>query len=144
MRQIKFRVWDKISKKMYWFDLRWGGAGRQGSGWIYALPIGEELKSDFYNSDNRVTLDPCNCEFMQFTGLLDKNGKEIYDDDLIQNETGRICKVKWCDAYSCWDAKPVNNIGNAFGFNCEVWRHCIEVIGNIYENAELFKEPLAK
>lgn len=71
---------------------------------------------------------------MQFTGLLDKNGKEIYEGDVLPNGK-TVLTVKWtediCNEYGCvgW------NVGmGGYGGGCASE---MEVIGNIYENPEL-------
>ena len=74
---------------------------------------------------------------MQFTGLVDKNGKEIFEGDIIKyvdyNNTPYFETVDWVEYDdSCIDC------GTASGF-CIINPKKGEVIGNIYENPELIK-----
>lgn len=77
-----------------------------------------------------------------YTGRKDLNGKKIYEGDLIQNESGRICEVKWHKKCGRWDAfiKTIVENDNASGFSPEEWCHAVKVIGNIYENSDPLKE----
>ncbi len=118
MREIKFRAWDKYKKFMY-----------------------EIGRLDFpINSP-----DYENIEIMQFTGLLDKNGKEIYEGDIIRvpksvmDRIGGsilITFVQWSDTSATWMVGRNTHIANTY-----LWllNKCCEVIGNIYENKDLLK-----
>ncbi|KZE66776.1 hypothetical protein AWM68_20260 [Fictibacillus phosphorivorans] len=78
-------------------------------------------------------------ELMQFTGLKDKNGKEVYEGDVIIGEPGFPCKVEWDIDNACFYA-PANNIPLVAVSASNFKRR--EVIGNIYENPELLKEAV--
>lgn len=109
-REIKFRAWDKVYKRM-----------------VYVLNPIIHGEVDIFNFNFLKNYD-CNYECMQFTGLLDKNGKEIWEGDILKSETMEtLMPVKW---YS-----------DSAGFNL-VWikGHNVEVISNIYKNPELIKK----
>lgn len=79
--------------------------------------------------------------FMQFTGLTDKNGKEIYEGDIVTFIGWRNRVVTWQPegCYAGWfavdDKKPDRPLGIYSGEE----PNTIEVLGNIYENPELLK-----
>jgi len=122
-RDIKFRAWDKKFKLMYrWEDLE-------------SLDLAE---GTFINSSNSV-IEGCEeniddyLELMRFTGLTDKNGKEIYEGDIVENNPNVRWEVKWSDKKAQWRVWG----GSDFAL-CSMGK--VEVIGNIYENPELLKE----
>lgn len=80
-------------------------------------------------------------ELMQYTGLKDKNGKEIFEGDIVKNTT---IKPQNLECYVRQDA--IGTVGDSFHFRklpnekdiTWMWDLSkIEVIGNIYENPEL-------
>ena len=73
----------------------------------------------------------------QFTGKKDKDGIDIFQDDLIQNESGRIGRVLWNGNCLSWDSFAVNCSGGYFGMNPAHWSECVKVIGNAHDNPEL-------
>ena len=136
MREIKFRAWEQDFKKMYWFDLRWGNTWQEGAGYIGMVPWGEKLEHRGFCRDNKSLVSPNFCEIMQYTGLKDKNGKEIYEGDIVINlelpcSESFICE--WCSesiAFIFWNEETATGLGEA-AYNG------LEIIGNIYENPEL-------
>jgi len=130
MREIKFRAWDKDSKLMLYkkfYDHNW-----------YTTPKNDEDGCHTYSSMQYS--DQYHKELMQYTGLKDKNGKEIYEGDIVTADylvmTSRY-KVTIEDGHP----QLVHMRNNALRFflskdDVEVY----EVIGNIYENPELIKE----
>lgn len=121
-REIKFRAWDKDLKQMF-FEFK------------ITSSKGEVVTpSIFICCDDSI-------ELMQYTGLRDKNGKEIYEGDVIildNSDIGGekiIGEIIWCDdqtlgclGFGLWTKKGYLHT-NLLGH--------IEVIGNIYENREL-------
>ncbi len=86
--------------------------------------------------------DACNLESQQFTGLTDKNNKEIYEGDILKSEYNGEHSVIFRDGTFC--IKHVNEADGSRGC-CKPWRggnlseqcNSEEVIGNIYETPEL-------
>ena len=77
---------------------------------------------------------------MQSTGLRDKNGKEIFEKDIL-DYNGRKVIVKWHGSYACFIYEFVDELKN----RKTEWKplylsyYKFEVIGNIYENPELLE-----
>ena len=110
-RVIKFRVYDSEIKKVsegaeFWKDI---------------LP-----NSDYY--EEKMIL-------MQFIGLKDKNGKEIYEGDLLKVSMGGEIQDSLFEVENMWDLEVgMADKDNYTGMDSE-----FEIIGNIYENPELIK-----
>src|ERR1035437_2744061 len=114
MREIKFRAWDKEKKELWsWEDM------------ALVTFIG-------VTQDPRMTL-------MQYTGLKDKNGKEIYEGDIVSGYANPSVVVIEPDIG--FGTRLPNKLWNGL---LKTWINSsvgCEVIGNIYENPELLKEP---
>lgn len=134
MRDIKFRAWDKAGKMIAVGDLQFINNGI----WVTS----SRDKRGF----STTIQDGAGCTLMQFTGLKDKNGKEIYEGDLLTGETyyeadndarewtfSNPAVVKWMENEAGFYPFTLN-----IRWRCDVVN--VEVIGNIYENPELIQE----
>ncbi len=135
MREIKFRAWDKERKTMVEvLEITFMFEGKDGI-WI----------SGYDNDSIDHEIFPENLELMQFTGLLDKNGKEIYEGDILRQHKnkGTIFTVIW-DKDGIWRVKELiligpNEIDDLSQDFLWRWAKVTEVIGNIWENPELLE-----
>ncbi len=111
-REIKFRVWDKEHNKM--------------------LPTFTLLEAIIRHSSPEMAI----CEFMQYTELKDKNGKEIYEGDVVVYEfNNRTYRIEFLNGEFLLRRK-FKNIENKVFDEVDYGKE-IEIIGNIYENPEL-------
>ncbi|GIN60506.1 hypothetical protein J27TS8_04990 [Robertmurraya siralis] len=128
MRDIKFRAWLPTNNRMYEFDEN------------------ESLGDHF----NRLIYGFGKFELMQYTGLKDNNGKEIYEGDIIyynidngvgiehyqarvvwsENTAEYKNRFEWLIIYS--DCDGFDDLTRPAAYNSE-----LQVVGNIYENPEL-------
>ena len=117
-REIKFRVWDKIMEDI-------APLVELHSDWV-AIPIMDEEGGHL---EKRKIED---VELMQFTGLKDKNGKEIYEGDILR-KYGQETEELTGEATGV--VEDITNI--EFIKDCIIAGIPIEVIGNIYQNKDL-------
>lgn len=119
---------------MYWYDLMWGNRQNVGNGYLAVLPWGEAIKRHLISGDNRIALDPTECEIMQFTGLSDKAGNEVYEGDYLGGYPHGTVVVKWDAKFGCFTCYDAENnedygvLGNEFDSCADSW----EVTGNIH------------
>jgi uncharacterized phage protein (TIGR01671 family) len=145
MREIKFRVWNKNLLHMYY-------------------PEDNDIEPNLWSLERDVNGGRLNSGkegidiLMQYTGLHDKNGKEIYEGDILKGTSylygyelidnkqfDYFGYVEWgeqCDVGLCW---LLSDKDGSWELKQTVHRNAIdyctgEIIGNIYENPELARE----
>jgi yopX protein len=126
MCEIKFRVWDNIAKK--YIDSRY--VSISGLGLLHVAK--RIIKNCFRPPHTRK-----NPWFIveQFTGLRDKNGTEIYEGDILIDDTGEPIEY-WVVKFS-----EGSFIGECAGVAEPLFELTqLEVVGNIHENSELVEE----
>ncbi len=139
MREIKFRAWDKKGKKMIEIDnieFTWKKGKFKGGKVLYVCS-----KEGYEFDCNNVIL-------MQFTGLKDKNGKEIYEGDVLRygnKEDDIIIQIVWIDL-SDNGFKIIRQVNKNIIHDIRIYRfdEQAEVIGNIYKNPELLTKKTNK
>jgi len=137
MREIKFRIWIEEFKKMiYPGSSEWPDIYLHGNGKLYEL---NDHHIEMRKVLGRIALE--------FTGLKDKNGKEIYEGDIVMGDEYILGIIKYEDNVKCMDAGRFM-IRNKDGYSIEDEPDTLEesdkeleVIGNIYENPELLTPP---
>lgn len=141
MRDIKFRAWDEINKIMH-YRFEFIRSGIETNDWIIFKSDKQTLKKDevFNNPYFQQQL-----KIMQYTGLKDKNGIEIYEGDICEIEYSKesqreaFCKngigfIEYLDG-SFW----INNKYDKFSIIIDSSEK-LKVIGNIYENPKLLEQ----
>ena len=125
MRSIKFRAWDKIEKVMinsseiHWIEFN-------DNIWLY------DYKDKTFGDSSVLIL-------MQFTGLHDKNGKEIYHFDILKT-VDKLYLVDW--HFNRWVLKDINRNMKIFEFNkIDFEAGFFEKIGDKFSTPELLENP---
>lgn len=139
MREIKFRAWDKTKRE-----------------WVQKFVIHPNGSFEAF-----LTTDINNVDLMQYTGIKDKNGKEIYEGDIVKGREGvQIGEVKFGQYEDIKQQKHDNTLWHIGWYvqgkdriysleelewyiktsNYAPFRGSyLEIIGNIYENTELLR-----
>ena len=122
MRDLRFRIW-KDNKFTYSYEF-----------------------NEFYEFFERACHDEDLAE--QYTGLLDSEGREIYEGDVVRYEPNklvdRIGQIKWSDYYNGWsvrdkDCYPASDFGEYSLASPFLSFNYVKIIGNIHENPELLR-----
>lgn len=117
MKQLKFRAWEKSLKEI--------------------IPVYNiNFEAEMINTET-AWRDFNEVELMQYTGLKDKNGKEIYEGDIVN--------VNYYGGTPRYEKVHFYTVGGFIGFHPFTddgyhWpSHLCEIVGNIYQNPELIK-----
>jgi hypothetical protein len=137
MNKLKFRVWDKEQNALVYFDFTdigkanflyetsywyvWGDRPARNPDNPHKYPLDEATKIAGSGVDNPI---------QQFTGLQDKNGKEIYEGDILEGFDFPVSFEEGCFFVAI--AYDLYRIALH-----ELNLNEVEVIGNIFENSEL-------
>jgi len=139
MRTIKFRAWDKQLSTMRYNDIY----PKSARDW-------DEWEQSF---DCMLTVIEMDYVLMQFTGLLDKNGKEIYEGDVVSysrahyrgKRAGYKGTIVWSTnepalvIFSRNALEQIQNRGGVYFSMSNSSVKNVEILGNIYENPELLE-----
>lgn len=128
-REIKFRAWDVQKKQMIMPDMsEWTDLFIELDGGIY--------QAKEYGYERTILKDSVsNVPLMQFTGLTDKNGVEVYEGDVIEKQ-GKKYRVYWKGSAASFACRQLDTTGAVYHLNKK--RTAIsEIIGNIHQNPEL-------
>ena len=123
----KFRAWHNELGRMMSIKNMWFQDGSV-----------EELELNDAVMNEHITAYPDEIELMQSTELKDKNGKEIFEGDIVDYK-GRKAVVKWHGSYASFIYRFVDELKerNSEWHPLFLAYYHFEVIGNIYENKEL-------
>ena len=134
MRDIKFRAWDNLEKRMRKVvSLHWQG---------------DKLVSAGLEGDNEPIPIERRLVIEKFISLKDENNKNIYAEDIVEVKHSdwtepTIHVVKWCgdEKYPAFNLKPeLDEAVNSIALVAQSDFFSVKVVGNIHENPELLEE----
>ena len=136
MRAIKFRCWDKVDKYMYDvmtldryykdenMHIRWIGR-------LHKYPASATIQASVSDDENK------NFVLMQYTGLTDMEGQEIYEGDILEFEG--VLYVCYWNNEECRFELVNNKVGDVEIFLNKELSQNVKVVGNVFENLDLLK-----
>jgi uncharacterized phage protein (TIGR01671 family) len=102
--------------------------------------ISMDGKACYFDNDGDYINQSQKLEIMQYTGLKDKNGTEIYEGDIIKSDKGMIVFIEWNDLDGSWQCYKKDRKHHATWTLGHYTTDGIAVIGNIHENPDLPEE----
>ena len=129
-REIKFRAWLKYGKEIVDVEEI-----------DFMNEVINYIDNDYENNEQEIVGAYFeDIELMEYTGLEDKNGKEIYEGDIVKLRANHgIGVIKYYDEWGAFIVEYIKPRPLAvLGMN--YYKEDIEVLGNIYENPELLGE----
>ena len=130
--RFKFRAWDEQNKVMH-NEVEFIRSGIDGNDWILFKSDKQKLE------DGNVLNNPYfqqQIKLMQYTGLKDKNGVEIYEGDIVKDGS-RLWKIQISPIYGIFFILTKGGHSRCYGDFGSYLVDEFKVIGNIYENKEL-------
>jgi len=132
MRDIKFRIWCKNNNEWEKDDI-----AIKPNGFILHLGTPKSMPC-MVRSDTHI--------IQFFTGLPDKNEREIYEDDLCKDEKETVYQVVWVEDHAEWGLKIIKTKWvSCQGLTFPLWQYTkdgiceVEVSGNSHDNPELLE-----
>ncbi len=135
-REIKFRAWDTKVRQPMWDH----------EGCLSLLLLHGRVLNGTAAEEGKEHLE--RFKIMQYTGLKDKNGKEIYEGDILRDDCNELHEVVFgklplnksgdcvC-TYEAFYCKCYGKLGQAPFYECQNIGEWMEIIGNIYEHSHL-------